>query len=55
MIRQVYGSGKRITPGRLLSDAPPSGLSTVSGATGYGSVFELYCEILSMASSKIIP
>ncbi|MFQ5544220.1 MAG: hypothetical protein ACE5FY_07720 [Nitrospiria bacterium] len=55
MIRQVYGSGKRITPGRLLLSVPPAGLSAVSGASSYSSVFELYCEILSTSSSQIVP
>jgi len=55
MMRQVYGSGKRIAPGRLLLSTPPPGLSTVSGALSYVSAFELYCEILSTASSQIIP
>lgn len=55
MIRQVYGSGKRIVPGRLLLSAPPSGLSAVSGASSYSSAFEFYCEILSTTSSQIVP
>lgn len=55
MMRQVYGSGKRITPGRVLLTAPTPGLSTVSGASGYASAFELYCEILSTASFQIVP
>lgn len=55
MIRKVYGATKHIVPGRLLLSAPPSALSAVSGAASYSSVFELYCEILSTASSQIVP
>jgi len=55
MIRQVFGSGKSLSPGRFLLNAPPKGLSSASGAQTYGTVFQLYGEILSMTSSQIIP
>lgn len=54
-VRQVFGSGRLITPGRLLLNAPPTGLSTVAGATNYSSVFILYSEVLSTASCQIVP
>jgi hypothetical protein len=55
MIRKVFGSGKHLPPGRLLLNAPPKGLSSASHAQTYGTVFQLYKEILSTASSQIIP
>lgn len=55
MTRQVFGSSRTITPGRLLLNAPPIGLSTASGATSYGSSFQFYSEILSTACCQIVP
>jgi hypothetical protein len=55
MIRQVFGSGRRISPGRLLSSPPVSGLSPALSATSYTTVFHFYGEILSAASYQIVP
>lgn len=55
MIRQVFGSGRRIAPGGLLLGFPPAGLSTIRSASSYGSVFEFYGEVLSTASCQIVP
>lgn len=55
MVRQVFGSGKRIPPGRLLLDSPPSSLSSAVNAQNYGTVFQLYGAILATAASQIVP
>jgi len=55
MIRKIFGAGRRLTPGRLLLNAPPPGLSTGAGAGTYSSVFRLYSEILSTAAGQIVP
>jgi hypothetical protein len=55
MIREVFGSGKQIPPGRLLLDMPPSGLSSAANAQSYGTVFQLYGAILATAASQIVP
>jgi hypothetical protein len=55
MIREVFGSGKKISPGRLLSDKPPKGLSSASNAQRYGTVFQLYGAILATVASQIVP
>lgn len=54
MIRRAKGAQKLIVPGALLFTSPPTGLSTASGASTFGSVFELYGEILSTISSQIV-
>ncbi len=55
MVRQVFGSGRQISPGSLLLNSPPRGLSSASSAQTYGTVFQLYSAILSTASSQIVP
>lgn len=55
MIRQVYGSGRRIRPGRLLLDAPPAGLSSAANVQSYSAVFSFYCAILATAAAQIVP
>jgi len=55
MIREVFGSGKQISPGRLLFNSPPIGLTSASNAQSYGTVFQLYGAILVTAASQIVP
>lgn len=55
MVRQVFGSRRHIAPGGLLLGSPPTGISTITGASGYGSVFEFYGEVLSTACCQIVP
>jgi hypothetical protein len=55
MLRQVFGTGSRISPGRLLLNSPPNGLSSASNAQSYTTVFQLYGAILSTAASQIVP
>lgn len=55
MLRQVFGSGRRLSPGGLLVSNPPQGLSSASGAQTYSTVFQLYGGILSTASTQIVP
>jgi hypothetical protein len=55
MLRQVFGSGRQLSPGGLLMNIPPQGLSSASGAQTYSTVFQLYGGILSAASTQIIP
>jgi len=54
MLRRVFGSGQKMSPGKLLMDAPPPGLSAVANVKTYNSVFTFYSEILATAVSQII-
>jgi len=55
MIRSVFGSGRKIAPGRLLLSKPPNGLSSASNVGTYKTVFQFYGAVLETASSEIIP
>jgi hypothetical protein len=55
MIRNVFGSKKTVSPGGLLLQRAPLGLSSASKAESYSTVFELYGAILGTASSRIVP
>ncbi len=55
MLRQVFGSGRHLSPGKFLLDAPPIGLSSAPNAQTYGTVFQFYGAILTTAVSQIVP
>jgi hypothetical protein len=55
MIREIYGSGREITPGAFLLEPPAPGAMPIGSGVGYTSCFELFSEILSAMCGKIVP
>ncbi len=55
IIREIVGSGRRISPGKLLFNSPPDGLSSASNTETYETVFQFYAAVLATASAQIVP
>jgi hypothetical protein len=54
MIREIYGSGRAITPGGFLLEPPPRAMPVVGGP-GYTSIFDLFTQVLSTICRQIVP
>ncbi len=55
MIRELYGYGKKTKPGRFLLEPPTPGAMPAVSSSAYGSMFELFAEVLSAACGQIVP
>jgi hypothetical protein len=55
MIRDIYGVGRRISPGGLLLERPPTSLLPISSGTVYNSIYELFNDIYKTAITQIAP
>jgi len=55
MIREIFGAGKKVTPGHLLLNPPPSGLLSGGLPSNYSSTFELFTAVLDTACCIVVP
>jgi hypothetical protein len=55
MVREVYGSGRSITPGGFLLDKPPLSTLPIGTTLTYPSAFRLFADVLVAAAAQIAP
>jgi len=55
MIREIFGAGKKVTPGHLLLNPPPSGILSAGLPSNCSSTFELFTAVLDTACCIVVP